>query len=31
MKVGRGGQLYGDRQQLNFGSDHFVMYTDVEL
>lgn len=27
----RGGQLYGDGWKLNFGIEHIVMYTEVEI
>ena len=29
--MGKGVQLYGDRWKLNFGGEHFVGYTAVEI
>ena len=29
--MGEGGQLYGDGWYLIYSSDHFTVYTDIEL
>ena len=30
-KMGKGGQLYGDGWKSNFGGEHTVVYTEVEI
>lgn len=29
--MGKGGQLYGDRQKPDFGDEHGLVYTEVNL
>lgn len=30
-EIGKGNQLYSDRWKLNFGGEHAVGYTEVEI